>query len=126
MELRQEKAEAGPVITGVSGNAFKVDHVLREGALLLTPRSLHPWQVGNNPLVDLAGLVRSMDLEPLPELLLLGTGKALRRPAPSEQSALEALGIGLEVVDSRTAARVWGLLRAEGRWIAAALLPPNG
>ena len=30
-------------------------------------------------------------------------------------------GIGVEAMDSRAAARTWGLLRGEGRWIAAAL-----
>ena len=38
-------------------------------------------------------------------------------------AALEARGIGVEAMDSRAAARTWGLLRGEGRWIAAALMP---
>ena len=125
MDLRQEKADNGPVITGFQKNAFKVDNIVREGALLLTPRSLHPWRVDGDPLTGLTALIGEIGLDPAPELLLLGTGARLRRPTPDETSALEEMGIGLEVVDSRTAARIWGLLRAEERWIAAALLPPG-
>ena len=36
---------------------------------------------------------------------------------------IEARGIGVEVMDSRAAARTWGLLRGEERWIVAALMP---
>jgi uncharacterized protein len=36
---------------------------------------------------------------------------------------MEARGLGVEAMDSRAAARAWGVLRAEGRWIVAALLP---
>ena len=64
-----------------------------------------------------------MALTPPPEFILLGTGATLRRPAPATSAALQAKGIGLEVMDSRAAARAWGVLRGEGRWIAAALMP---
>lgn len=126
MELRQEKADSGPIITGIEGDSFKVDHVVREGALLLTPKSLNPWNVNaDDALTGLADLVRDLNVDPLPEMLLLGTGARLVRPAMAEQAGLEDMGVGLEVVDSRTAARIWGLLRAEGRWVVAAILPPN-
>jgi uncharacterized protein len=37
--------------------------------------------------------------------------------------ALVERGIGVEAMDSRAAPRTWGLLRGEGRWIAAAIMP---
>ncbi len=123
MDLRKEKADSGPVITGFSGPHFKVDHIVRPGALLLTPASLHPWHYAGDPLTGLAALVAGMALEHPPEMLLLGTGAGLKRPAAVEIKALENSGIGVEVVDSRTAARIWGLLRAEERFVVAAMLP---
>ena len=60
---------------------------------------------------------------PAPEFILLGTGDTLAFPPRAFGAALEAKGIGVEAMDSRAAARTWGLLRGEGRWIAAALLP---
>lgn len=125
MEFLEERADAGPVITGFRGHHFIVDGAVREGALLLTPTSLHPWIGAALPVGDLCALVDIMGLEGTPEMLLLGTGAALVRPAPTYVTALEARGLGLEVMDSRTAARIWNVLRAEGRDVVAALLPLN-
>ena len=47
----------------------------------------------------------------------------MRRPPRAFVADLEARGIGVEAMDSRAAARAWGVLRAEERWIVAALLP---
>ena len=70
-----------------------------------------------------AALGDLLDLDPAPEFLLLGTGHRLCQPPRSFVHDLEARGIGVEVMDSRAAARAWGVLRAEERWIVAALLP---
>jgi uncharacterized protein len=64
-----------------------------------------------------------LGLAPRPEFLLLGTGKTLVRPPRALAEALGARGIGIEAMDSRAAARAWGVLRAELRWIAGALYP---
>ena len=58
-----------------------------------------------------------------PEFILIGTGATLVRPPAALVRALEAQGIGVEPMDSRAAARAWGVLRAERRTIAAALYP---
>ena len=54
---------------------------------------------------------------------LLGTGSGLQQPPRAFVRELEARGIGVEAMDSRAAARAWGVLRAEERWIVGALLP---
>jgi uncharacterized protein len=78
-------------------------------------------------LVELAmaDLEPLLALDPQPEFLLLGTGPAFAFAPRALREALEARGIGLEAMDSRAAARAWGILRAEDRWIAAALMPLN-
>jgi uncharacterized protein len=58
-----------------------------------------------------------------PEFLILGTGPAMAFPPRGLVRSLEERGIGLEAMDSRAAARTWGMLRGEERWIAAALMP---
>jgi uncharacterized protein len=82
------------------------------------------WQ--GAPAIDaltVADLGDLFDLDPLPEFLLVGTGAGLRQPPRPFVRELEARGIGVEVMDSRAAARAWGVLRAEERWIVAALMP---
>jgi uncharacterized protein len=59
---------------------------------------------------------------PPPEFLLLGTGAAMVHPPRAFIRAMEERGIGVEVMDSRAAARAWGILRSEERWIAAAIM----
>nr|WP_081873374.1 MTH938/NDUFAF3 family protein [Sphingobium chlorophenolicum] len=112
------------MVTGFQGRGFRVrDDVFPDGLLLSPVRAL-AWQ--NAPVVDaltVADLGDLLDLEIQPEFLLIGTGAGLRQPPRSFVRELEARGIGVEVMGSRAAARAWGVLRAEERWIVAALLP---
>ena len=114
-DLRREGLPPGPTITGFAGRAIKVDGNPRPGGVILTPVSAHDWDGGD---FSAAG-----DVDPLPEFILFGTGPALDRPGPALVAAWEARGIGIEAMDTRAAARAWTLLRSEGRWISAALLP---
>jgi uncharacterized protein len=57
-----------------------------------------------------------------PEIVLLGTGAALRFPAPELLTPLYDSGIGVEVMDTGAACRTYNILMAEGRTVAAALL----
>ena len=60
--------------------------------------------------------------EARPDVVLLGTGGALRFPHPRLTRALVAAQIGLEVMDTAAACRTYNILAAEGRRVAAALL----
>lgn len=113
---------AGPIVRGFAGGAFAVDE-WRYRSLLLTPESAGEW---NAPLLadlTMADLEAVLGLDPQPEFLILGTGPAFAFAPKALRDALEARGIGLETMDSRAAARAWGILRAEERWIVAALMP---
>jgi uncharacterized protein len=113
---------AGPAIRGFSGGGFKIDEqVFAEGALL-TPETAVEWLAPELEALDIASIETILARDPAPEFLLLGTGAKLRRPAASFSAALEERGIGLEIMDSRAAAHAWGVLRAEGREIVAALM----
>ncbi|SOB78538.1 Uncharacterized conserved protein, contains Mth938-like domain [Sphingomonas guangdongensis] len=122
MRLDRNSVAPGPVIAGFSGGGFRVDDNVYT-ALLITPERADGW---TPPPLDALGegdLAPLLALTPLPEFILLGTGPALRRPPAALVKAVEARGVGLEIMDSRAAARAWGILRSEGRQIAAALYP---
>lgn len=120
--LEREPPAGGPIIRGFAGRGFRLgeDEVYPDG-LLLTWERATGWTAP--PLDALAESDVAALLDPLPEFLLLGTGPTLRRPPPAFVAALEARGLGVEIMDSRAAARLWGVLRSEGRQIVAALLP---
>jgi uncharacterized protein len=115
-------AAAGPRVQGFSGRSFVVDGKTCLG-LLLTPEAALDWDPPALASLAPADVEPVLALDPAPEFLLLGTGAAMAFPPPAFTAALEARGVGVEAMDSRAAARCWGLLRGEGRWIAAALMP---
>jgi uncharacterized protein len=118
---RDPRAE-GPLVQAVGPRGFTVDGGVYPG-LLLTPVRADGWSPP--PLADLtiADFEPLLRLQPAPEFILLGTGAAMTFAPRPLVRALEEQGIGLEAMDSRAGARTWGVLRAEGRWIAAALMP---
>ena len=124
MELPRDESGQGPIVTGFAGRGFRVRDDLFPNGLLLSPVRAMAWD--DAPTVDaltLAALGDLLDGDPRPEFLLLGTGAGLRQPLRAFVRDLEAKGIGVEAMDSRAAARAWGVLRAEERSIVAALLP---
>jgi uncharacterized protein len=123
--LDRDPDAQGPLVRGFADGGFMVDERVYR-ALLLTPRSAAEWRRPEFAELGLADLEPLLDLDPAPEFLLLGTGPRLTHPGRALREALQARGIGLEVMDSRAAARTWGLLRGEERWIAAALMPLQG
>lgn len=122
MRLDKAGGAEGPLISGIVGRGFRVDDGVYEG-LLITPERADGWTPPALAELTLEALAPVLALEPAPEFLILGTGSRMLRPSPALVAALEAKGIGVEPMDSRAAARAWGVLRAELRWIAAALYP---
>jgi uncharacterized protein len=57
-----------------------------------------------------------------PELVILGTGAALRFPKPEVIRPLVTAGVGFEAMDTRAACRTYNILMAEGRHVIAAIL----
>ena len=108
----------GPIVQGFAGTGFRVDGVAYP-ALLLTAGSAQAWTPP--PLARLSEADLGALLAADPEFVILGTGAALVRPPKALRNAFAARRLGLEAMDSRAAARAWGLLRGEGRRIAAAL-----
>ncbi len=124
MELRREEIASGPVITGFSGRGFKVGERVYPSGLLIDPGGVTTWEApGQVALLEPAMLGALLDIDPAPEFLLLGTGSRLVQPPRAFVRMLEARGIGVEAMDSRAAARAWGVLRQEERQIVGAFLP---
>lgn len=113
----------GPQLRGFAAGGFRIDDGVYESALL-TPETAVAW-MAPPPLALLTPdhLAPLWALDPSPEFLLLGTGPAQAFASRAFVAALEDKGIGVEAMDSRAAARAWNMLRGEGRWIVAALMP---
>lgn len=124
MRMDRDRAD-GPVVSGMSAAGFRIDDNIYR-ALAITPLRADAWSPPPIGALNEAGLALVLALDPAPEFILLGTGATLVRPPPPLVRALEARRIGIEAMDSRAAARAWGMLRGEGRWIAGAFYPIEG
>jgi uncharacterized protein len=121
--ISEDAPPPGPVVTAfAAGGGFSVRGEVYKG-LFLTPEHAWPWEPPAISALEMKDLAPVLALDPPPEFILLGTGDGLSFPPRALVRALDERGIGLEAMDSRAAARTWGLLRGEERWIAAALMP---
>ena len=101
-----------------------VNGVRYETSLIVMPdRIEEDWKVENFDSLAEDNMEALAALKP--ELVLLGTGDALRFPDPRLLVNLSHAGIGAEVMDTRAACRTYNILMEEGRNVAAALIIPG-
>jgi uncharacterized protein len=111
----------GNVVTGLGPGWVRIGATEYRGNLVLTPEAVTP---GFEP----AGFeaLAAADFAPLlatrPDVVLLGTGRAIRFPAPQVTRLLAESQIGLVVMDTADACRTYNILAAEGRRVVAALI----
>ena len=118
----QDERALGPVVQGFTSAGFLIEGRSYR-SVLLTPERAEEWTPPPVAELDIEHLQALLPPERPPEFLILGTGRFIAVPPRPLIRALEERGIGIEVMDSRAAARTWGMVRGEGRWIAAALMP---
>ena len=92
-------------------------------AVLVMPHATVPWPGARAEDLALDSL-SPLQAAPVPtELLVLGCGARAVLVPPPLRASLKAAGWALEVVDTGSACRIFNVLLAEGRRVAAALIP---
>ena len=91
--------------------------------VLVTPTGTTAWNVTRAEDLSLEGLA-TLKAAPTPtEFLVLGCGARAIFVPPDLRAVLRAAGLALEVVDTGSACRIYNVLLAESRRVAAALIP---
>ena len=91
--------------------------------VLVTPTVTTAWNVARAEELTLESL-EALKAAPAPtELLVLGCGARAIFVPPDLRAALKSAGLALEVVDTGSARRIYNVLLAESRRVAAALIP---
>jgi uncharacterized protein len=106
-------------VDGYGPGGFRVAGAVHRGPLALAPEGVVAW----GGLPDLAPFLERAGAF---DVLLVGTGAALLLPEPAfvrARAALEAAGPGVEIMATPSACRTYNVLLAEGRRVAAALMP---
>ena len=112
-----------PAIEGYGGGGFRVGGEWIAGSVLILDDVARPWPVRALADLTLESLAPVL-VEGLAavEFVLLGAGPATAPPPKAVRQALQAEGLGLEVMDTATACRLYNVLAQEGRRVAAALI----
>jgi uncharacterized protein len=116
MRLTEISYGTAKAIDGYGPGFFRVaGHVLR-GPCLITPWDAGLWG-------GLADTAAPLSLVGQIDVLFVGTGAEIAHLPAAFRTALEAEGIGVEVMNSPAACRTYNVLLSEGRRVAVALLP---
>jgi uncharacterized protein len=126
IKMTPTNASSRLVIQGYSGAGYRVGGEAFAGGVLILPDRAIAWpyltlaEVAADPMDAFADIVV---LEGGLDVLLLGTGAGPQLLPKPLREALSAHAVPVDAMDSRAAARTYNVLLAEGRRIAAALLP---
>ena len=111
-----------PSIDAYGGGGFRVSGQRREGSLLIVADEPQSWAPTSLESLSPADLAPILEHPAVVEFVLLGTGAAQALPPKPIREALQAARIGLEFMDTASAARLYNVLASEGRRVAAALI----
>lgn len=116
-------ARNAPSIDAYGQGGFRLSGERWEGSLLILRDEARPWPVTALGQVSVESLAEVFEAgREGVEFVLLGTGSANAQPPRTVREALLRAGIGLEFMDTPAAARLYNVLTAEGRRLAAALI----
>jgi len=116
-------ARDAPSIDAYGDGGFRLSGQRHEGSLLIVADEPRTWAVSDLATLTLADFAPVIAAGPSEvEFVLLGTGARNGLPPRAVRDGLRAAGIGLEFMDTPAAARLYNVLTAEGRRVAAALI----
>ena len=125
MKFQLETAAGHYLFTGYGAGYVVVNGVRYEKSVAVTARRIiEDWQVESWEELSVRHFEFLLGLAP--EIVLLGTGARLRFPRPQLTLCLTQARIGFEAMDTAAACRTYNILCAEGRNVAAAVLPETG
>ncbi len=116
MRINEIRFDGAPPIDGYGPGFFRIGGAVHRGPVLLLPAGVAAW----SGLPEIAPILAAA---PGFDVLFLGMGSEIRPLEPSLRQALEAAGIGVEIMATPPACRTYNVLLSEGRRIAAGLLP---
>jgi uncharacterized protein len=111
------------VIERYAASGFRVSGVIYQGPVLVFPDRTVRWDAAAPSDVTWESLTPVIEHGGV-EILLLGLGRSMSAVRNELRTALRASHIALEPMDTGAACRTYNVLVAEGRRVAAALIPP--
>ena len=112
-----------PAIEGYGGGGFRIGGAWIAGSALVLDDVARSWAVESLAELTVTDFAAVTSAGPAAvEFVLLGAGAAAAPPPKAIRLALQEAGMGLEVMDTASACRLYNVLAQEGRRVAAALI----
>ncbi len=120
MKLHLTPGEGLQLFSGYGPGYVAVNGVRYDKGVIVTPERVAEWPVTSFEALTAADFEFITELKP--EIVILGTGATQRFPLAGLARSLAAIGVGVEVMDSRAACRTYNILASESRKVVAAIL----
>ncbi len=111
------------LINAYGDGGFTIGGERVEGSVVVTPDAVLSWNVVSDAQWSESDFAAVFALTEVPEILLVGTGKAMRPLPPALRATFRSRSIAVDAMDTGAACRTYNVLLAEGRAVAAALIP---
>lgn len=111
------------IIQSYAGGGFRVSGMAYSGSVLVWPERTENWAFHDFSALCGEDFAPVYQHDPLPDVVLFGTGKTQQFLLPALRQELRAKGLVIDVMDTGAACRTYNVLLAEGRRVVAALLP---
>lgn len=116
--------EGRQIIQGYGSGGFRVNGVSYGGAIIVSPTVTQAWDApGAFADLSVKDFSTLTDQAAEIDVVLLGTGARGEFFPPKLREGLKERGLVVELMDTGAACRTYNVLMAEGRRVAAALMP---
>jgi uncharacterized protein len=121
MDITPQVHAALKLIQSYGNGGFRVNGIVYTHPVIVCGDKVLVWNCDTEspltPVPEILSLSGEIDV------LLIGCGNASKPMPPAQRQEFAALGFTCDVMDSAAAARTYNVLTAEGRRVAAALIP---
>jgi len=111
------------IIQSYKSGQFEVSSKQFTTPIIVLPKHILEWDVSDVYNITEADFDQILDNRQDIDILLFGGGNKQQFPEPELRNILQQNRIAIEAMDTGAACRTYNLLLAEGRKIAAALIP---
>ena len=123
MDLIRTPNDGLPVIRAYGAGGFRIATERYDGTVLVGAHGVRTLAVTTLDDIDAALARDIVGLAPPPAILLIGTGVEMTVLEGEARDILRAAGIAVECLGTGAACRTFNVALAEGRSVAALLLP---
>lgn len=121
MKLSEDYTTGSNIIRAFTEDSIEVnDKIFRNSLIVGNTLLIADWGITN--IEQITHSHWESFIEYSPEVIIIGTGPAIKFPHPSSYAPIIEQGIGIEFMDSAAACRTYNILLSEDRSVMAGII----